>query len=354
MKLSYLTVLLTGALFLVGCNTEAIPDIAERSEAPAAESLGDGYGEAEGVLANENLDLLAVGNLLNDASDPAEFERLLNKNDGINNLDLNGDGYVDYISVQEFEDRDDGQRGFSLFSRFGPNEIQEIASIILGRDRPDQRGARLYISGNEQIYGNNYGYEGNWLDKSLSIANWAFGNRDQQYSSPYYYDNYPDYYREYRVIDTPLYQERITKYQVNPAMTKITTPTMKIKIKSPYPGRSYRRAFAKMKKPTEEQIVFYKNRRDQPEFRKEKNGTYGSDKDWKDKGNEGRGSDFEKGPKDDGKRNAGKRSDNEGHKNNGKQPGQKDNNKDNGKSDKGPKGDGGGQGKGKGGKPVKN
>src|SRR5688572_4998478 len=137
--------------------------------------------------AKENLDLRAVGALLERAETAEEFEYLLN-NEGVNNLDLNGDGYVDYISVAEYDDRDDDQRGFTLFNRFGADEIQEIASIIFSRDRQDVPGARVLLTGNEQIYGDNYNYETNWLDTSLAIANWVFSNRNERYESPYYYD----------------------------------------------------------------------------------------------------------------------------------------------------------------------
>ncbi len=259
------------AFLLIGCDADSPqPDMAGVETTVPAENEEFVYEEGDGAWAKENFDLAVLDDLLVEADDPQEFERLINSEDGVNNLDLNGDGYVDYISVREFEDRTDGQRGFSLFSRFGPDEIQEIASIIFDRDRPDRRGAVVYVRGNEQIYGENNFYEGNWLDKSLAIANWVFGDRDGYYRSPYYYDNYPDYYDPYYVVETPVYRERITKYQVNPAMTKITTPTTKIKIKSPYPGRSYNRVYAKMAKPTKEQIVFIKDNPKPPKFEKVK------------------------------------------------------------------------------------
>lgn len=272
-KLFIITVL--SALFLVGC--DYIPGSDVISDVPAETEGEYEYESAEGVWAKDNLDLEIVGDLVEEADDAREFERMLNREDGINNLDLNGDGYADYISVREFEDRTDNQRGFSLFSRFGPEDIQEIASIIFDRDRPDRDGARLYILGNERIYGDDRYYEANWLDKSLAIADWVFGDRDEYYVSPYYVDNYPDYYDEYAVVDTPVYRDRITKYQVNPAMTKITTPTEKIMIKSPYPGRSYRRAHMKMAKPTREQVVFYRSRPERPDFVKVKDKKRGGD-----------------------------------------------------------------------------
>src|SRR5687767_11390207 len=61
--------------------------------------------ELGGYVAKENFDLRRVGHLLEQSDDFYEFESLLNDDGGINNLDFNYDGYADYISVEEFEDR---------------------------------------------------------------------------------------------------------------------------------------------------------------------------------------------------------------------------------------------------------
>ena len=50
----------------------------------------------------DGLDLEAVGELFREAENLEAFEKVLNDPEvGINNLDLNGDGYVDYIRVVE-------------------------------------------------------------------------------------------------------------------------------------------------------------------------------------------------------------------------------------------------------------
>jgi hypothetical protein len=344
-----LTGFLLISLFFIGCNTDAISDPVVTND-PPSEIAEDVYDdEVGGVWAKENLDLLAVGSLLNESVDGASFEKLLNTDEGVNNLDLNGDGFVDYISVEEFEDRTDDQRGFTLLSRFGPDDVQEIASIIFGRDRPDRRGATLYVRGNDQIYGNNYGYEGNLLDKSLKIARWVFGDRDNYYRSTYYYDNYPDQYTKYRVINTPVYRNRVVKYQVNPAMIKITTPTSKIKIKSRYPGRSYRRVRAKLVKPTREQLAFYKSGSSKPAKQKSKD-LQDPDKGPKAKDN-GRGKALDKKPQKSGKPGVDKKSGKGSGKGAGKQPVKKNLDKKGGNLGKNGKAKGGGKSKGKGGKP---
>jgi hypothetical protein len=131
------TIITICSIFFAGCNSNQTP--------PQTTAVDPNLTDAntamidEDYWAKENFDLQRVGNVLERSNDPAEFERYLNDDDGINNLDLNGDGYVDYISVDEFEDRDSNSRGLSLFTRFGPDLIQEIATIFLYRDRPDYR-----------------------------------------------------------------------------------------------------------------------------------------------------------------------------------------------------------------------
>ena len=216
--------------------------------------------ERDDYWAKDNFDLQRVGSYLEESDDPAEFERYLNDDDGINNLDLNGDGYADYISVEEFEDRDSNSRGLSLFSRFGPDLIQEIARIFLYRDGPNYPGARYLINGNEQLYGDNYYYETNWLDRPTGLATYLFSDHDR-YQSPYYYDNYPSGYRVYEIVETPVYRTRIEQLYPQPVFVYTTAPTFvdKIKIKSPNNGLHLGQIHAKLVKPTKEQAEFLKS-----------------------------------------------------------------------------------------------
>ena len=211
--------------------------------------------------AKDNFDLARVGDLLERSDSPEEFERYLNEPGGVNNLDLNGDGYVDYISVREFDDRDPYERGLSLYSRFGPDLIQEIAQLIFYRDEPRYPGARILLRGDQGLYGDNVYYETNWLDRSLAIASFLFGDRRDYYQSPYYYDNYPSWYETYEVVETPIYRTRIVEMYPETVFVYTTSPAFveKIKIKSPNNGLHLGQIKAKLVKPTREQEDFIKN-----------------------------------------------------------------------------------------------
>jgi hypothetical protein len=260
--------ILTFSLFLSACNQNRTQEVANadtninanvntNSDANMLANAEE-WPEESDPWAKDNLDLQRVGTLLQDADNPQEFEASLNARDGVNNLDLNGDGYVDYISVREYDDRGDGERGLSLFTRFGPDLIQEIATVILYRDDLRAPGARILLRGDDRIYGDNYYYETNWLDRALSIASFLFSPREVYYNSPYYYDYYPPGYVVYDVVPTPFYRTRIERLYPSPFFVYTTHPVFidRIKIKSPNNGLHLGQIKARLMKPTRAQIEF--------------------------------------------------------------------------------------------------
>ncbi len=260
MKMIIGTVL--SALFIVGCNTQETPPTAATEPYADNTALAEVPAEElDDYWAKDNFDLARVGSVLERSSSPEEFEQYLNADDGINNLDLNGDGYADYISVREFDDRDSNERGLSLFSRFGPDLIQEIAQIFFYRDRPEYPGSRIYIRGDDRLYGNNYYYETNWLDRTIPLVTRLFSDRDDYYVSPYYYDHYPADYVVYDVVETPVYRTRIERLYPEPVFVFNAAPQYidRIKIKSPNNGLHLGQIHAKLVKPSKDQADFIKN-----------------------------------------------------------------------------------------------
>jgi hypothetical protein len=342
----------TLGLLLTGCRTSEPEQTIATTDTTAAytapqEIYGDDY------WAKDNFDLQRVGSLLERSNSPQEFESYLNSNDGINNLDLNGDGYVDYISVREFDDRDSNSRGLSLFSRFGPDMIQEIAQIFLYRDSPDRRGAQVLIRGNDRIYGDNNYYEANWVDRSVGLISTLFGGNNDPYRSPYYYDNYPSQYQRYEVVEPAYYRTRIEQLYPQPAFVYTPHPVWvdKVKIKSPNNGLHLGHIKARLVKPDKSQEEFYRNNPREPRaMRSEKDDrNQGSDRsrDYDPRSDDKR-SDRSDRPKEknETKRDDSDRGNNGRGVNNPGNPG-----KGNKKADRSPGGDngsGGGKGKGKG------
>jgi hypothetical protein len=240
-------------LLITACNTS-------RQGAPQA-SLSGNY------WAKDNLDLQRVSYLLEESDTPQEFEAYLNRRDGIDNLDLNGDGYVDYISVEEFGDRGPYERGLSLYTRYGPDDVQDVATIYFYRDEPDWTGARVLVVGDDNIYGDNVYYETNWAERALALVGFLFTPRDEYYRSPYYYNYYPPDYVAYEVVETPLYVARVERLVPEPVLVFTTAPTFisKIKIKSPNDNKRFDRIYARLAKPTRQQIEWVERNPAPPE-----------------------------------------------------------------------------------------
>lgn len=104
-------------------------------------------------LPGDNLNLYAVMKLFQDSKTLEEFERSLNSKDSmINNLDLNRDGFVDYITVTDYVD---GKvHTIVLRAVLGRDEFQDVAVFIV--ERKNKNRVRIQLIGDEDLYGKNY------------------------------------------------------------------------------------------------------------------------------------------------------------------------------------------------------
>lgn len=140
--------------------------------------------------AAEGLDLKALTLLVKEVKDATELEKRLNTSGGINNLDLDVDGKVDYIKVTEYGTSD--HKGFSFTVEVTPGDVQEVATIELEKNE-NQVAVNTY--GNQSIYGPGYSYRSSFGMSDMLVTAWLFGAFDRPvYRSPYGYGNYPTYY----------------------------------------------------------------------------------------------------------------------------------------------------------------
>jgi hypothetical protein len=103
--------------------------------------------------AAEDLDLYGVAELLKGSESLEDFEKRLNQESSeVNNLDLNGDGQVDYIAVVEEVEGD--THVAILRVPLGENEYQDVASIELEKVSGDE--IAVQIVGDEELYGPDY------------------------------------------------------------------------------------------------------------------------------------------------------------------------------------------------------
>ena len=126
-------------LGLVTCLALTAP--AQAQNDPGVDSTG---------LPGDNFSLQGALEMFQKASSPEDFEKLLNAQDNyVNNLDLNGDGEIDYIRVIDNMDKE--AHAFVLQAVVSESESQDIAVIEL--EKTGDTTAVLQIVGDEDIYG---------------------------------------------------------------------------------------------------------------------------------------------------------------------------------------------------------
>jgi len=110
--------------------------------------VGKSQNQAE--VPGDNFSLEGALELFKESSSPKEFEKMLNSSEAkVNNLDLNGDGYIDYIKVIDMQDGN--VHAFVMQAVIAENQFQDIAVITL--EKQGNGKAILQITGDEDIYG---------------------------------------------------------------------------------------------------------------------------------------------------------------------------------------------------------
>ena len=142
---------------------------------------------------SESLDLRAVATLFGEVDNLEQFEQELNSEKRhLNNLDLNGDGYVDYLRVIEVGEGEN--RLIVLQAVLAKDIYQDVASIYVEREQ-DQT-VSVQVVGDTYVYGENYIIEPVYLYRPV-IYDWFWGPTWVAWHSPYYWGYYSPYYTFY-------------------------------------------------------------------------------------------------------------------------------------------------------------
>lgn len=113
-------------------------NFAQESDSP--EFTGDNFS-LEGALA-----------MFKKANSLEEFEKMLNQEDNnINNLDLNNDGNIDYINVDDIKENDNHVIVLSTFV----NEIEKQDIATIGIEKTGKEETTLQIEGDQDLYAEN-------------------------------------------------------------------------------------------------------------------------------------------------------------------------------------------------------
>jgi hypothetical protein len=185
-------------------------------------------------LPGDNLNLYAVMKLFQESETLESFENSLNdENTHINNLDLDGDGNIDYIRVEDNVDGD--VHTIVLKDAITPHENQDIAVFTVQRFPNNQ--VQIQLIGDEELYGKDYiiepnyegddtgatpnpGYTGNTgvvkRTTYVEVAAWPlvhfiFMPTYIVWRSPWYFGYYPSWWRPWR----PYYWDYYYGYHYN-------------------------------------------------------------------------------------------------------------------------------------------
>ncbi|MGI8786350.1 MAG: hypothetical protein ACR2HG_01130 [Pyrinomonadaceae bacterium] len=156
--------------------------------------------------AAAGLDLYAVAEIFKDSETLEKFEQNLNNSaNGINNLDLNEDGEIDFIRVSE---QVAGKTHFAVLQiTLGEDDFQDVATIAV--EEENAGNYNLQFQGDAAIYGANYyvvpanNNFGGW-----NIVRWLFSPNYRVYVSPYGYQNYPRWWTIRRPVADNIYRTR--------------------------------------------------------------------------------------------------------------------------------------------------
>jgi hypothetical protein len=154
--------------------------------------------------AAAGLDLQAVTEIVKQSKNAAEIEQKLNAPGSVNNLDLDGDGNVDYIHVTEYGKGN--MRGFSLTVMDSTGADQEIATIEIERGYDS---ANVIVVGEPEYYGPGVCYTGVWVPADVVLWGYLW-HPHRYYYSPYQYGYYPPYYHPYHPVLFAAYNSHVT------------------------------------------------------------------------------------------------------------------------------------------------
>jgi hypothetical protein len=154
---------------------------------------------------SDNLDLEAVASIFGESKDLEDFEYRLNDPDSrISNLDLNEDGYIDYLRVIE---NSSNRNSLVIIQAVLDRDVyQDVATLEI--ERMSGNNHRIQIVGDPYIYGSNYIIEPVFVRTPL-IFSFFWGSRYNPWQSPYYWNYYPRWYHSYRPYSPFKYHRHI-------------------------------------------------------------------------------------------------------------------------------------------------
>ena len=191
---------------LAGAGIAYMPKIFAQDSTTAVSNVG------------EDLDLYAVLDLFEQSENIEEFEKALNSEDqGINNLDLNEDGEVDYIKVDEIIE--ENTHLIILQVEISENEFQDVATIEI--EKKSDTDISMQAIGAEELYGEIYIVEPTTESTSSTtvvhvhsspVIIVMFRPGYRAFRSPWRWRARPPWWRPYKHVARTTYRSRRARY----------------------------------------------------------------------------------------------------------------------------------------------
>lgn len=158
---------------------------------------------------SQALDLKAVATLFGSVRNVEEFETLLNNPDSaFTNLDLNGDGVVDYLRVVETSA--DNKHLVVIQAVLAKDVFQDVASIYVEKDETTGQ-VTTQVIGDEYIYGVNYVIEPVYIYRPY-IYDWFWDPFWTCWASPWYWGFYPHWWHSWHCCPMAVYWDRCYRW----------------------------------------------------------------------------------------------------------------------------------------------
>ena len=144
--------------------------------------------------APAGFDVNKLGQLVKTSTDPQTLEKAINNpNNHINNLDLDKDGTVDYLKVEE-----PGQNQLNVVDDVSDADSVTVARIHIEPNQTNNT-ANLNIQGNPNYAGYNNYYHSSFTFTDFLLLSYLM--RPHPYYMPmYHYGYYPSYYTRVRTV----------------------------------------------------------------------------------------------------------------------------------------------------------
>jgi hypothetical protein len=175
--------------------------------------------------AAEGLDLAAVGQLFKDSENIEAFEKALNDSAlGVNNLDLDGNGMIDFIRV--VEETAEGVHLIVLQVPVAEDEFQDVATIEVEKTGEDEYN--MQVHGNDILYGPDYYV----AVSDAHIHRWPIISLIYRpvyhpYRSLFYFRHTPLWWRPRALVAVHVYRGRYAKIAGRNAFSVVRTTRVK-------------------------------------------------------------------------------------------------------------------------------